>query len=164
MLCLGVSCERFNWDFGAWILLPEISGEEKSQKKLGNHMHSDASLYLGLVQLSVSPKCRISKLENTSYSVGLSEIICLLFFPCRILELTYLASHTDDGSFPKEWSSRSLPLHGDGTWAFGQASSLRLRIQCPSPVSKMWPENILGSIQADICLFFCGELWNRWRK
>lgn len=65
-------------------------------------MHSDASLYLGLVQLSVSSKCRISKLENTSYSVGLSEIICLLFFPCWILELTYLASHTDDGSFPKE--------------------------------------------------------------
>lgn len=41
-------------------------------------MQSDASLYLELIHHSASPKWGIFKLENTTSSMGLSEVVCLL--------------------------------------------------------------------------------------
>lgn len=127
----------FLWDLG-WGTITE---------EQGNHRQNYTSLFLGLVQYSVSLKGGTSKLENTAYS------ICLV-------EPTYPASCTDYSSLSKGQSSRSLLRHGSGDWVFGQASSLLRHRKLPSsPISKMWPKNVLGSIQTVECLFFfCGEL------
>lgn len=131
------------WDFGAQILLSEILDEEKSQKKQGHHMKTDASLSLGLVQHSVSPKCGISKLECTTYWMGLSEVICLL-------ESTYPASHKDDG-IPQSAKLQESPT----TWQWEMstwAGFFTFKAQePPSPISKRM--SWVPSKQMSACLF-----------
>ena len=106
-------------------------------------MKTDASLSLGLVQHSVSPKCGISKLECTTYWVGLSEVICLL-------ESTYPASHRDDG-IPQSAKLQESPT----TWQWEMstwAGFFTFKAQePPSPISKRM--SWVPSKQMSACFF-----------